>query len=195
MTPSRPLVVDHSMVCDPDPGSLEGPATALAGAAASKDAISKALKRRMGTSYFLPKSGAWGAQGPDRDVHNLSSAQLTRQTRPSDTRCDATRRQVRRDLLPDAAKCPATASPKRPPLALAPGENALIGNRERRPPMTTLIPYRNSLPFGTLFDDLMMWQPAGSQTVWSAFPAPVTVEHTDESATITADMPGVEPND
>jgi HSP20 family protein len=41
----------------------------------------------------------------------------------------------------------------------------------------------------------MMWQPAGSETAWSAFAAPVSVEHTDDSATITVDMPGVEPND
>lgn len=69
--------------------------------------------------------------------------------------------------------------------------------------MSSLTPYRNGRPFGTLagwdpmrlFDDLMTWQPPGSAVVWSAFSSPVNVEHSDDGATITVDMPGVDPND
>jgi HSP20 family protein len=46
-----------------------------------------------------------------------------------------------------------------------------------------------------LFDDLMTWQPPGSEIVWSAFQNPVNVTRTDDGATITVDMPGVDPND
>jgi HSP20 family protein len=45
-----------------------------------------------------------------------------------------------------------------------------------------------------LFDDLMTWQPPGSEVVWS-YRAPVNVAHTDDGATITVDMPGVDPQD
>lgn len=69
--------------------------------------------------------------------------------------------------------------------------------------MNNLTPYRNGLLLGTLLsrdpmrliDDLMTWQPPGSEVVWSAFQAPVNVVHTDDGATITVDMPGVEPDD
>ncbi|MDX2094133.1 MAG: Hsp20/alpha crystallin family protein [Kofleriaceae bacterium] len=46
-----------------------------------------------------------------------------------------------------------------------------------------------------LFDDLMTWQPPGSEVVWSAVRAPINVTHTDEGAAITVDMPGVDPQD
>jgi HSP20 family protein len=46
-----------------------------------------------------------------------------------------------------------------------------------------------------LFDDLMTWEPPGSEIVWSAFQSPVSVARTDEGATITVDLPGVDPND
>jgi HSP20 family molecular chaperone IbpA len=46
-----------------------------------------------------------------------------------------------------------------------------------------------------LFDDLMTWQPPGSEVVWSAFQSPVNVAHDDDGATITVDMPGVDPDD
>lgn len=46
-----------------------------------------------------------------------------------------------------------------------------------------------------LFDDLMTWQPPGSEVVWSACSSPVNLEHSDDGATITVDMPGVDPND
>jgi HSP20 family protein len=69
--------------------------------------------------------------------------------------------------------------------------------------MNNLVSYRNGRSFGTLldwdpmrlFNDLMSWQPAGSEVVWSAFRAPVNVAYTDEDATITVDMPGVDPQD
>ena len=69
--------------------------------------------------------------------------------------------------------------------------------------MSSLAPYRNGRRFGTLagwdpmrlFDDLMTWQPPGSEVVWSAFSSPVNVKHSDDGATITVDMPGVDPND
>src|ERR1051325_3650473 len=67
----RPLLVDHSnfsKVWAVDPESLEGSAAALAGAAASPAAISKAWKRRMRSSFcFFAKSGLAGAQAP-RDL-------------------------------------------------------------------------------------------------------------------------------
>src|SRR5207253_5878624 len=70
-------------------------------------------------------------------------------------------------------------------------------------PMNNLVPDRNGRRFGTLlswdpmrlFDDLMTWQLPGSEVVWSAFQAPVHVTHTDDGATITVDMPGVDPSD
>jgi HSP20 family protein len=46
-----------------------------------------------------------------------------------------------------------------------------------------------------LFDDLVTWQPPGSEVVWSAFSSPVSVKHSDDGATITVDMPGVDPDD
>ena len=66
-----------------------------------------------------------------------------------------------------------------------------------------LSPYRNGRRLGTLltwdpmrlFDDLITWQPPGSEVVWSAFQSPVNVTHTEDGATITVDMPGVDPND
>ena len=66
-----------------------------------------------------------------------------------------------------------------------------------------LTPYRNGRRLGTLlswdpmrlFDDLVTWQPPGSEVVWSAFQAPVHVAHTEDGARITVDMPGVDPND
>ena len=69
--------------------------------------------------------------------------------------------------------------------------------------MNNLVPDRNGRRFGTLlswdpmrlFDDLMTWQPAGSEVVWSAFQSPVHVTPTDDGATITVDMPGVDPDD
>jgi HSP20 family protein len=45
-----------------------------------------------------------------------------------------------------------------------------------------------------LLEDLMSWQPAGGETVWSA-QAPIRVHHDDDGATITVDMPGVDPQD
>jgi hypothetical protein len=56
--------------------------------------------------------------------------------------------------------------------------------------MTNLISNRTGRRFGTLLDparlleDLMTWQPAGSEVVWSALSAPMNVEHTDGGVTI-----------
>src|ERR1041384_7919798 len=69
--------------------------------------------------------------------------------------------------------------------------------------MNTLVPYRNGRHFGTLlhwdpmrlFDDLVTWQPPGSEVVWSAFSSPVNVKHSDDGTIITVDMPGVDPDD
>lgn len=69
--------------------------------------------------------------------------------------------------------------------------------------MNNLTPYRNGRRFGSLlgwdpmrlFDDLVTWQPPGSEVVWSAFPSPLTVQRTDDGTTITVDMPGVDAQD
>ncbi len=69
--------------------------------------------------------------------------------------------------------------------------------------MNNLVSFRNGHPLGTLlrwdpirlFDDLMTWQPPGSEVVWSAYRAPVNVAQTEHGATITVDMPGVDPQD
>lgn len=69
--------------------------------------------------------------------------------------------------------------------------------------MNNLVPYRNGRRLGTLlswdpmrlFDDLMTWQPPGSEVVWSAYRAPVNVAQTDDGATVTVDMPGVDSQD
>jgi HSP20 family protein len=69
--------------------------------------------------------------------------------------------------------------------------------------MNNLIPDHNGRRVGTLlgwdpmrlFDALTTWQPSGSEVVWSAFQSPVNVAHTDDGATISVDMPGVDPDD
>jgi HSP20 family protein len=67
--------------------------------------------------------------------------------------------------------------------------------------MNNLVPYRNGL--GTLLswdpmrlvDNLMTWQPPGSEVVWSAYRAPVNITHTEDGTTIAVDMPGVDAQD
>lgn len=69
--------------------------------------------------------------------------------------------------------------------------------------MNNLVPDRNGRRFGTLlswdpmrlFDHLMTWQPPGSEVVWSAYQSPVQLEHTSDGATLSVDMPGVDPQD
>jgi HSP20 family molecular chaperone IbpA len=46
-----------------------------------------------------------------------------------------------------------------------------------------------------LFDDLMTWEPPGSEVVWSAYQSPIQLTHGDNGATITVDMPGVDSQD
>ena len=68
--------------------------------------------------------------------------------------------------------------------------------------MNTLNPYSNGRRVGTLlhwdplrlFDDLMSWEPAGSQTMWTAY-SPARVQTDEDGATITVDMPGVDADD
>jgi len=66
--------------------------------------------------------------------------------------------------------------------------------------MNTLVPFRNG--FGTLledpmriFNDLMTWQPPGSEVLWSAFPPPISISNDAEGSTVTVDMPGLDPAD
>ena len=69
--------------------------------------------------------------------------------------------------------------------------------------MNKLVPDRNGRRFGTLlswdptrlFDDLMTWEPPGSEVVWSAYRSPIHLVQTNDGATITVDMPGVDPQD
>ena len=69
--------------------------------------------------------------------------------------------------------------------------------------MNTLSLHSNGRRFGTLldwdplrlFDELMSWEPAGAQTVWSPYAAPLKVQANEDAATITVDMPGVDPAD
>ena len=69
--------------------------------------------------------------------------------------------------------------------------------------MNNLNPYSNGRRFGSflswdplrLFDDLMSWEPAGSETVWAPYAPPAKLETTDDGATITVDMPGVDAAD
>jgi HSP20 family molecular chaperone IbpA len=46
-----------------------------------------------------------------------------------------------------------------------------------------------------LLDDLMTWQPPGSELVFSAATSPLNMKHTDDGVTITVDMPGVDAKD
>lgn len=46
-----------------------------------------------------------------------------------------------------------------------------------------------------LFDDLMSWEPAGSQVIWSAYEPAVKITNHDDGSTLTVDMPGVAPED
>lgn len=67
----------------------------------------------------------------------------------------------------------------------------------------TNIANRNSGRFGAflgwdpmrLFDELMAWEPLGSEVVWSAYRSPVSLVQDDDGATIAIDMPGVDAND
>jgi HSP20 family protein len=67
--------------------------------------------------------------------------------------------------------------------------------------MNNPAPYRNGRRFGTLlgwdpmhlFDSFMAWEPPGSEVVWSA--SPISVTQTEQGATVTVDMPGVDPAD
>ncbi len=69
--------------------------------------------------------------------------------------------------------------------------------------MNNLVPDLNGRRFGTLlswdpmrlFDDLMSWQPPGSEVVWSAYQSPIQLMQNTDCATITVDMPGVDPQD
>src|SRR5689334_9560723 len=69
--------------------------------------------------------------------------------------------------------------------------------------MNYLAPYRTGRRYGNLFswdpvrllDDLMRWQPPGSEVVWSAVRAPVDLQHGEDGTTLTVDMPGVDPQD
>lgn len=68
--------------------------------------------------------------------------------------------------------------------------------------MNTFTQYSNGRRAGTLlawdplrlFDDLMSWEPTGSQTVWTAY-TPARLQTDEDGATITVDMPGVDPAD
>ena len=68
--------------------------------------------------------------------------------------------------------------------------------------MTKMIPFSNArIGMPTLlgwdplrlFDDLLNWNPAGGETLWSA--APVHVKHDDDRVLVTVDMPGVDAED
>ena len=69
--------------------------------------------------------------------------------------------------------------------------------------MSNLTPYSNGRRMGSLlswdplrlFDELNRWEPAGSQTVWAPYVAPAQLETSDDGATITVDMPGVDAAD
>ena len=71
--------------------------------------------------------------------------------------------------------------------------------------MTNIVRYDNGRGLGMprllgwdplrVFDELMNWEPYGAQTVWSALPTPLRVRDDDDGATITVDMPGVDPED
>jgi HSP20 family molecular chaperone IbpA len=60
---------------------------------------------------------------------------------------------------------------------------------------------RSGRRFGTLldprrlFDDLMTWEPVGSEVVWSEFAEPLNVDNTNDGVTISIDLPGVEASD
>jgi HSP20 family protein len=41
----------------------------------------------------------------------------------------------------------------------------------------------------------MTSQPSGSEVVWSAYQSPIQLTHGNDGATITVDMPGVDPQD
>ena len=69
--------------------------------------------------------------------------------------------------------------------------------------MSNLTPYSNGRRMGSLlswdplrlFDELNRWEPAGSQTVWAPYVAPAQLKTSDDGATITIDMPGVDATD
>ncbi|MGE3546597.1 MAG: Hsp20/alpha crystallin family protein [Kofleriaceae bacterium] len=69
--------------------------------------------------------------------------------------------------------------------------------------MNNVAPSRNGRRVGTLLgldparllDDLMTWQPPGSEVVWSAYSAPVSVTHCEDGVTVSVDLPGVSPED
>jgi HSP20 family protein len=66
-----------------------------------------------------------------------------------------------------------------------------------------LTPYSNGRRLGSLlswdplrlFDELNNWEPAGAQAVWTPYVAPAKLETSEDGATITVDMPGVDAAD
>lgn len=46
-----------------------------------------------------------------------------------------------------------------------------------------------------LMDDLLSWEPLGGETVWAPYASPVKIEHSEDCAVLTADMPGLRPDD
>ena len=69
--------------------------------------------------------------------------------------------------------------------------------------MNTLVSLSNGRRAGSLLgwdplrlvDDLLSWEPPGGETVWAPYAPPVRVQNTDDAAILTADMPGLGPDD
>lgn len=67
--------------------------------------------------------------------------------------------------------------------------------------MSSLNPFTNGRRAGSLLswdpmrlmDDLL--SPLGGETVWAPYTPPVKIEHTEDGAMLTADMPGLGPDD
>jgi HSP20 family protein len=69
--------------------------------------------------------------------------------------------------------------------------------------MNTLIPFTNGRRAGSLLswdplrlvDDLLGWEPLGGETVWAPYTPPMKVQHNEDGAVLTVDMPGLGPDD
>lgn len=53
----------------------------------------------------------------------------------------------------------------------------------------------NGLMFSRLVDELLGWPSPRGETVWAPYTPPIDIQHDDEGATLSVDMPGLGPDD
>src|SRR3569623_1579987 len=72
-----------------------------------------------------------------------------------------------------------------------------------REPTTARVPFTYGRRSGSLLswepthpiDELLNWEPVGGETVWAPYTPPMKLQHTEDGATLSVDMPGLGPAD